>query len=522
MKTSLRILALLCALLMLLSCFVGCKKNNDDPAETTVASGDDSSGGKKKTTTSPDDPEDPEDPTSEIEFSLPDADWGGEECLVLGHAAEGTPQFENLEIWREEVADDVVGKAVWERNTLLKETFNFEVKQKLVKVVKNEMADVFGSGQDLYDLCIYRPFDAAKHAEEEYLLDLSMVDYIDLEHPSWDQDVTEQLSIGGSVYFTVSDFLIQDKDRTEVLFYNREMARQANKGYLEDKVKDGSWTVEYFGGLVKEFSADGDGNQQLGDYKADGTGDYFGLGLPGYGSFATFAFGAGIKLSELDEYGYITIVNAQEKSGNIIDALGAFLFQPTQSFFVTDMPTYHKLDTDYKAHCQLFSWGKMMFCSDVLSSLDRIHEGAPMAEMIDFEYSFLPFPKYESGMNTWYTSTPSGTTGAVVAIPITVANPEQSGFFLQALSEASTSTSLFAFYEQKCKIQQSQDALASEMLDIIFDNVRYDIAAMYNFGKLYDMISNYGYTKRNTFERNFQQRYESAQNAADDIMDKFA
>ena len=501
MKTSLRILALLCALLMLMSCFVGCKKKKDDPvATTTVAAG----------------PADEQD-DGPIKFSLPDADWGGEECLVLGHAAEGTPQFENLEIWREEVSDDVVGKAVWERNVILKDKFNFVVNQKLVKVVKNEMADVFGSGQDLYDLCIYRPFDAAKHAEEEYLLDLSMVDYIDLEHESWDQNATAQLSIGNSVYFTVSDFLIQDKDRTEIIFYNREMARQANKGYLEDKVKSGDWTVEYFGTLVKEFSKDGNGNQQAGDYKADGTGDYFGLGVPSYDSFATFCFGAGIKLSELDEYGTITIVNAQEKSGAIVDALGKFMFDKTQTLYVNDIQP-----VDYKAHCQLFSWGKQMFCSDVLSSLDRIHEGATMSEMIDFEYSFLPHPKYEAGMNTWYTATPSGTTGAVVAIPITVADPAQSGFFLQALSEASTSTSLFAFYEQKCKIQNSQDPLASEMLDIVFGCVRYDIAAMYNFGKLFTMLSDFGYTKRNSFERGFQQRYGAAVIAAEDIMDKFA
>ncbi len=454
--------------------------------------------------------------------SLPDADWGGEECLVLGHAAQGTPQFENLEIWREDAADDIIGRAVWERNKYLKDTYNFEVKQRLVRSVKEEMNPLLASGEDLYDICIYRPFDAARHASEGCLLDLSTIDYIDLEHPSWDQNVTEQLAVGGKVFFTTSDFLLQDKDRTEVIFYNREMARQANKGYLEDNVKNGTWTVEYFGGLVKEFSTDGNGNHQLGDYKADGTGDYFGLGLPSYDSLATFAFGAGIKLSELDEDGYITIVNAQEHSSNIIDALGAFLFQPTQSFFVTDMPTYHNLDIYYKAHQELFAWEKMMFCSDVLSSLDRIHEGATMSEMIDFEYSFLPHPKYASGMNTWYTSTPSYTTGAVVAIPITVADQERSGFFLQALSEASTSTSLFAFYEQKCKIQNSQDDLAYEMLDIIFDNVRYDIAAMYDFGRLYTMLSQIGQIKRNNFDTAFQQRYEAARSAADAIMDEFA
>jgi hypothetical protein len=501
MKTSFRILALLCALVMLMSCFVGCnKKKEDDPAATTVATTGEGEKG--------------------IEFSLPDTDWGGEECHVLGHQAgndNSTPQFENLEIWREDVADDVVGKAVWERNLLLKDKFNFVVNQKLVGSVKAEMANVFGSGQDLYDFCIYRPFDAAKHAEEENLIDLSTVEYIDLEHPSWDQNATAQLSIGNSVYFTVSDFLIQDKDRTEILFYNREMARQAGKPLFEDLVKSGDWTVAYFGELVKEFTKDGNGNQQAGDYKADGTGDYFGLGLPGYDSFATFAFGAGVKLSELDDNGTITIINEQEKVGNIIGELGKFLFDKSQTLYVNDI-----VPVDYKAHCQLFSWQKMMFCSDVLSSLDRIHEGEPMASMIDFEYSFLPHPKYEAGMDTWYTSTPSGTTGAVIAIPITVEDPEKSGFFIQALSEASTSTSLFAFMEQKCKIQNAYDPLAAEMLDIVFDCIRYDIASMYDMGKLSTMLDSFPMIKRNNFEKTFQQRYEAACIAAENLMDKFA
>ena len=501
MKTSLRIIALLCAMLMLLGCFVGCGKKDDDTSSSS------NSGEQAEN-------------LKEIDFSLPDTDWGGEECLVLGHQPgnnNDTPQFENLEIWREGASDDVVGQAVWERNIILQTKFNFEVKQKLVASVKAEMANVMGSGQDLYDICIYRPFDAANHAEEEYLIDLTTVDYIDLEHESWDQDATAQLSVGNSVYFTVSDFLIQDKDRTEVLFYNREMSKQAGKGYLEELVKSGDWTVETFGALVKEFTKDGNGNQKLGDYNASGTGDYFGLGLPSYDSFAVFAFGAGIKLSELDDDGNIVIVNAQEKSGTICGELGKFLFDKTQSLYVNDITP-----VDYKAHCQLFSWGRMMFCSDVLSSLDRIHEGEPMGAMIDFEYSFLPHPKYEAGMNTWYTSTPSGTTGAVVAIPTTVANPAQSGFFLEALSEASTSTSLFAFYEQKCKIQNSQDELASEMLDIIFDSVRYDIAAMYDMGKLFTMLSQMGRNKRNNFETGFQQRYDSAVTAAENLTAKFA
>ena len=367
---------------------------------TTITTGEqeDSNGTKKPSaTTDPDDPEDPSLPTipDDFSFSLSKKDWGGEDCVILGHSEEGSPQFANLEIWRDTPSNDVISKAVWSRNRILKNEFNFEVKQKLVKNVKSEMSDIMGSSQDLYDICIYRPFDAAKHAEEEFLLDLSMIDYIDLEHESWDQNATAQLSIGNSVYFTVSDFLIQDKDRTEVLFYNREMARQANKGYLEDKVKSGDWTVEYFGTLVKEFSKDGNGNQQLGDYKDDGTGDYFGLGVPSYDSFATFAFGAGVKLSYIDQDGNIIINNNHSNTVNIIDSLGAFLFDAMQSLYVNDLKP-----VDYIATLKGFGYGKVMFSVDVLSTLDRIHEGKPISELVEFEYSVLPFPKYESGTDT--------------------------------------------------------------------------------------------------------------------------
>ena len=100
MKNSFRILSLVCALLMVFTCFVGCKKDKGDEPEatTTVNSGE-------VVTT-----------TGEAASSLPAADWGGETCLVLGHSTEVAPQFSNFEIWRAEMTDDVVGKAVWERN----------------------------------------------------------------------------------------------------------------------------------------------------------------------------------------------------------------------------------------------------------------------------------------------------------------------------------------------------------------------------------------------------------------------
>ena len=529
MKRFLSIFTCLALLLSMGAIFAACDEK-DEPAATTTAATTVSSGesdedldnsskkpSKKPATTTyvPSMPSDPSE-FEEIEFSVPNINWGGEECYIIGRSDYAAPQFKNLEIWTEGTRNDPVDAAVWERNQYLHAKFNFRVRQHLTNSVKEEMAVVFGSGQDLYDICLYSPIDAAKHAEYGYLLDLSTVEHIDLDHPSWDQNVTKQLSIGNKVYFTSNDFLLQDKDRIEIIYYNRDMARQANKGYLEDKVTSGDWTVEYFASLVKEFSKDGNSNQQLGDYRADGSGDYFGLGLPSYDSFVSFAYGAGVKLSYLDENGTLVINNDSTNTKEIVDLLGTFLFDKTQSLYVNDLTP-----VDYKAHCQLFSCGKQMFCADALSSLDRIHEGEPMRDMISFDYSFLPHPKYEAGMDTWYTSTPSGATGSVIAIPCTANEPGKSGFFVQALAEASTYSTLFTFYAHKANINGTLDLRAFEMLDIVFTSVRYDFASMYDMAKLFTMLSSFAQLKTSNF-KTLEQRYEAAVTAAQDLMNKFA
>ena len=139
--------------------------------------------------------------------------------------------------------------------------------------------------------------------------------------------------------------------------------------------------------------------------------------------------------------------------------------------------------------------------------------------MVAFEYSFLPFPKYDTSKP--YYSTPSMHTGATIAIPYTVTDPAQAGFFAQALSEASTDTTFDAYYEVKCKIQQSEDDRAAAMLDIIFANLSYDVAVMYDFGKLYSMFGQFGEFKMNRYAKWFPERYDTACDEVEAVMAKF-
>ena len=96
-----RIIALLLVLCMLFPMLLACNgnKGGDGAATTTLPQGQEG-----------------------VTSSLPSMNWDGATFLVLGRSLAGYPHFDNIEIMRDSMPDDVVGKAVWERNEIVKST----------------------------------------------------------------------------------------------------------------------------------------------------------------------------------------------------------------------------------------------------------------------------------------------------------------------------------------------------------------------------------------------------------------
>ena len=453
MKKFYRVLALLFALLMVASCFIGCKKKDEDKKEegaatTTVSSGDGT-----------------EDPYA---TSLPLMDWQEAIFMVLGN--DETYHQKTYEIARDEMPDDVVGKAVYERNDALRLKYNFVVKETLVRDPATEMRIRYESAEDLYDAVIYTPTEAAVDAQKGFLLDLKTIPYIDLAHPSWNQYATQQLNISNKVYFTVSDFLISDKNRYFVMHYNREMAREAGKGYLEDMVDNNTWTYDEFNALVSEFSYDGDGDGMKG-----GLGDYYGTVCESITSYSVFIYGGGFRLSKNVD-GVVSMSAAGTDVMNILTKSSSFALNKDVTYY----PDFFHKDfggNAYGSDVDMFTSKKALFLSSFLEKLDNILENAM------FERAYMPYPKYDKNQTDYYTMI-WDLGGSVITVPYTVVDASKSGYMLQAITEASTNTSLYAYYEQKCKLQGSVDQRAADMLDLIFENVIFDVAFIYDLGKL--------------------------------------
>lgn len=485
MKVFTKSITLLLVFSMILGCFTACAKDNSNEVDSAAS-------GAVSTIVA----------ETEYASKLPEMDFGGEECLILGRDDSAGVQMRNFEIYRESLPDDIVGKAVWERNDMLKQKYNFIVNQDLVSNTAITAALTYNSNEDLYDIVMYVPNSGFVHSQDGYLLDLTATKYIDLEHPAWDDYINSQLSFGNSLYATANDFCLEDKNRTYIIFYNREMARDAGLGYFEDMVKAGTWTLDNYNSILKQFRDDADGDGQYGT-KNDG----FGLVCESQGSFSTFLCGAGFRTS-VNNNGRIELVGAGDQILNIIDKVGKFMFDSeiavyAESFTPIDM---------YRPR-EIFLDERSMFYSCFFSEIE-----AGLAENCNFEYSFLPFPKYDENQTEYYTSM-DHRNGTVVAIPKTVVDPDSSGFFLEALTEASTDTSLFAYIETKCKLQDSYDQRASDMVEVIFDNVVYDIVQVCDFGKLFRaVLTEIPTAKRNNYSNIYGKRYQNAIDEIDEAM----
>ena len=488
MKKVIRIFALLLALLMVASCFMACKKDGD---------GDDDGDGAAKNENTVATVE------GEYESKLPeDMDWAGEEYLVLGQNTSGNEAWYTFEIAREELGEDVVGKAVWERNDAIKQKYNLIVTEELVTKSYSHIQQFYASNEDKYDMVMYQLEGLVPHIQSNYLLDLTAVNYIDFDHPTWNDYTNSQLTFGTAIYATSSDFNLQNKAQLSCIFYNREMARDAGDGYIEDLIAQNKWTLDKYNELVKAYSEDTGGNGSKGDYEDDtfgACGDVW--------NFLTYAAGAGYRASTVTD-GKVEMAGAGDNILSILDKVGAFYFD-SQSCFRTEVPK----PLDYGRSNDMFMEERALFICSQVVEYDREYVDAT------FELGVLPLPKYDEAQEKYYSQV-NPSYSSLCALPKTAVDTDLAGFGLEVLAEYSTKTTYEAYIEQKCKLQDSFDQRMSDMYSLVFENPVYDLVIVCDFGNIGRAMKSEvpGSGKASRYSTLYEKRYEVAQEEINEIM----
>ena len=495
MKTSLKLLALLLCLLMIVPCLAACGGGEENKGTEATSSGEGTGtgAGSEGTGTGTESATETETVTDykgevAVEEGLDkytDLDGYTYKAYVRGPE---TPNgaFACEDFWVDGISTDPLAYAVYTRNSDIESAYNCKIKQVLSKQASqyDEMKN-FYLNSDNYELSIVQAMDAAACATSCLLQDVYSLDNIKLENTTYDKNSVEQFTMGGKLYYFSGDMNISPLDCASVTIFNTDLhedydfdalindgAASYNAPY--EMVADGQWTVENMMKMAAVVNKDTDNSTGVLDATM---GDY--VGYFQYSMSAQYYwFSCGARLSnltDLEDGGYPEITFNDDKGAATFNLLYENLNTQVEN------PTMPIGGSGVRK--SNYATGYTLF-TDILLWDVRLHYYTA-----GYKYGILPTPKFDEAQEryfdvVWY---PAGTAH-LWSIPAMCANKDYASFVLNALAvySARPDNTMDAYYTKTLELSVAQDAGSRATLKIVRDNVTYDICILYDWG---DFIS---------------------------------
>ena len=466
-----RIACLLFALLMIASCFVAC--GEDTPAVTgsnsDVAITEDGGG-----------------ETLGVPLT---ADYGQYDFRIL---SAGNQAFNDFQY--EEESTLPLDNAQYKRKLKVEEDYNIKITQDIQQKYSSgggpgflAVSQQVNSGDCNYDLCLIAGYDVSVLAYTGYLYDMNAINGIDLTKSWWDQNATESLSVRDVVFFTTGDITVSDNRTAFCLLFNKKLQKDYDLDSPYDLVKDGEWTIETFGKLCKTVSED---LNQDGIYD---TSDRYGL-LVWDDSIVGIVNAAGQRCCTINENGEIELTFYNESTLSALEQYAAIAYDTQYAL------TYQRYSV---SSSDMWKNDQGLFWTSLINTLPNIRE-------MESDFGVLPYPKLSETQDNYYTCI-APYNSQFICIPLIQDDVDRTGVITEALAYYGQKIVLPALYDVTLIGQSTRDEESEPMLDIIFDNLVYDIGYYYQIGPYNKKLIR----QLREFNTNFTSMYDTYKNSAE-------
>lgn len=455
-----RILALLCAILMLTS-VVACGKA--EPADTTTAATTTAPAGDGTTAaTEPAETEPPKAFDSVAEQNL-----GGDFQILYAQADNCYEDFH-----AETLNGDVKNDLIYERNLMVEEKLGVDIKISWTdyKDVDAKCQLQVQSGSDDYDLFGGHRISLALSYQGMHY-NLKDISTLDLTQEWWDQGYVDAITINDSLYTVIGDIGVSTLLFVSSLTFNKRLMDEANIAHPYDLVREGKWTMDALYNMTVDYGSDLNGDGQV--KREDDL-----LSIIGWSSESGYSnfYSTGFAFINRDAAGDYAINYDTERLTSILEKVVAL--------WTTDY-AYNNMGSGTAEHeitYGIFPAGRALFSDIVLSKIGTFY-----SDMED-DYGILPLPKYDENQESYKSYL--GFTIPILYLPNNALDAERTGTVMEALCTASYDNVTPKMYEIVTKLKNARDEDSSEMIEIIIRNKFIDTAHFFD-------VEGYGTLPRN-------------------------
>ncbi|PKM62015.1 MAG: hypothetical protein CVU97_06465 [Firmicutes bacterium HGW-Firmicutes-21] len=442
---------------LLLTALSACKteKGKDDTSVNSTASSDPNSEYK--------------DDKGKYRSNLEVVDWKGREfkILVRGESA-GTYQSEDFTT-ESTLYGDLLNDAVQSRNDYIEEKYNVKLVVYKSNSIDTDFRNEAIASTGLYDAVMPTLAVCAIYAQENYLYDLSDIENFDIMAPWWDSNATESFSVGGKVFFTTGDITILNKVNTPSILFNKAMISDYGLDNPYELVKNKQWTYDKMIEMAKAVT-------QINNTDLMSQENTYGM-ITATGDALLFYGASGEKICSKDANDYPFLSLGKEKSITVAQKILTTMQNGEWCVFAQDYPA-PIWDNSFAT----FHEGRALFRPSAFSATTKARQRSELV------FGILPCPLWDDSQEQYYSFCGTSET-AGIAIPKSCSDLEFSAYMIEVYAAEAKNTITPAYYEVNIKGRDVRDDESIEMLDIIFDNIVYDVGEVYNFGKVKSMFN---------------------------------
>ena len=413
--------------------------------------------------------------------------------------SNGNNRFYCIDFWvgEEEREQDAISYAVYSRNSRIETEYNCKIRQISSNGSQIEHLATAYANSEGYDLTIITAKPAAQAATRNLLRNIKDMSYVDLTHPSFDQNSINELSVGNKLYFLSGDMNVSTLEIAGLSVVNMEFYKKLEDSIIDlfeedpaysnvyNLVNTQKWTIETMMKIATMANEDVDTSDGS-DLSVINKGDTIGYHQYFYSTLWYF-YSSGGRITAKNEEGLPELTIQNPKNQNLADYLYDHL--------------NHVISVPWVPHAgsatlnSNFLTGKVLFMDCALFEVRM--EIYPNA---DFEYGVLPCPLYEEG-GDYHSVAYFNNWAHLWAIPSKTANEEFAQRMLQIMAVYSSlkDSTMHAYYDRTVYLGAAPDNGSRQVMDIIRTSIVYDIALLYDWGGLEKMLETLATSNSNPY-----------------------